>query len=537
MGKDKKRKHKKKSKRQRYSSDESSSETEWVEKSVPAKEKEILESTTPPRSKQTDLEQREWLNIDTVFATTSTADRKISREIDKQKKKLEDLYNPSSSSRELNPYWRDGGTGLPTFKKPSNDLDYDTNQKKEQKQFNWKASKPDIVESQINKKNDRKEISSSLDPNAIAAKLVKAEIMGNTKLVEELKLKLEEAKQVKIIESESNSDILLTQTNSKGFSRPLTGSDDECDFKKKKRKVETHSKNERTKYYADDDRYSLKQMFEAEKYNSVDSSNKEFAKMASSIKKNDNLEDIFTDKIRHHVASKDVNKAISEQQRIIKSVDNCTKCLQSEHMLKYLIVDYEENCYLSLPSHEPLTEGHCLLSPVRHVSCSVQLDENEWNEFNVFRRKLIQLFEKQDKSLVFFEISKSVNRCPHMVLECIPIPKKKKELAKIYFRKAIEESEYEWSHNKKLISLNDRDVTKAIPKGLPYFFVSFGMNEGFAHIIEDQNMFPYNFAQEVIGGMLNIDHSKWRKPKRENLDSQNSRVSNFKKWWKNLSNN
>jgi len=34
-----------------------------------------------------------------------------------------------------------------------------------------------------------------------------------------------------------------------------------------------------------------------------------------------------------------------------------------------------------------------------------------------------------------------------------------------------------------------------IPKGLPYVWVHFGMDSGFAHVIEDEDRFPANFAQ------------------------------------------
>lgn len=53
----------------------------------------------------------------------------------------------------------------------------------------------------------------------------------------------------------------------------------------------------------------------------------------------------------------------------------------------------------------------------------------------------------------------------------------------------------EWSNNKKLVDLRGRDVRRAIPKGLPYFTVDFGMDSGFAHVIENEQLFPQNFAQ------------------------------------------
>lgn len=92
------------------------------------------------------------------------------------------------------------------------------------------------------------------------------------------------------------------------------------------------------------------------------------------------------------------------------------------------------------------------------------------------------------------------------------------ELSQFYFKKAILESDVEWAMNKKLVDLkaNQNDVRKSIPKGLSYFWVNFGVANGMAHVIEDAERFPSNFAQEVIGGMLNLDVNKWRKPRKEN---------------------
>lgn len=91
------------------------------------------------------------------------------------------------------------------------------------------------------------------------------------------------------------------------------------------------------------------------------------------------------------------------------------------------------------------------------------------------------------------------------------------EMAQFYFKKAIQESDVEWAMNKKLIDLkgSKNDVRRAVPKGLSYFWVHFGMDSGMAHVIEDQDQFPTHFAQEIIGGILNLDVNTWRRPKKE----------------------
>jgi Protein similar to CwfJ C-terminus 2 len=53
----------------------------------------------------------------------------------------------------------------------------------------------------------------------------------------------------------------------------------------------------------------------------------------------------------------------------------------------------------------------------------------------------------------------------------------------------------EWATNVKLVNLAPKGLRRSIPKGLPYFAVNFGDEDGFGHVIEDENSFPPNFAQ------------------------------------------
>ena len=101
----------------------------------------------------------------------------------------------------------------------------------------------------------------------------------------------------------------------------------------------------------------------------------------------------------------------------------------------------------------------------------------------------------------------------------------------LVLQKAIQECESEWSQNKKLVELKNRNVRKAIPKGLPYFSVDFGLDSGFAHVIEDEQSFPRNFAYEIVGGMMELDHSIWRKQKQDDFKTQRDKVMTFLKTW------
>lgn len=559
------------------------------------------------------------MSLPPSFLTASNVDRRKEKEEQKRKEREKQQYDPTTCDRELNPYWKDGGDGLPKFKKPEDSDDealhqgsgtskdkskwkksrdednYDKrksewrkhrqdssdedsgNCKKETKyrKSNWRKPRRedkfekdrDSYHRQENrdltqrKMEDRersfspKQKSINLDRtdekgteekneaftekelNQLAAKIVKAEIMGKTELASELKNTLEKARNNlrTVVKDET---VILTRTDVQGRSQPvrLQSEYGESSSHKRKHKVDTHQDGQRVRYFADDDKYSLKQMFENEKYNSVEDSNREFLDMTKKIRKNDDLDDIFADNIRKKdsdakIDSRNRDKAIAQYEKQSKSIDNCTKCLQSESMPKHLMISIGDTVYLSLPSYEPITTGHSLIIPVRHVPCSTQLDENEWSDLLDIRRALVKMFRSKNQDVIFFESAIALHRFPHMFIECVPVPEDEGAAAPIYFKKAIDECEIEWAQNKKLVTLKGRDVRKAIPKGLPYFTVSFGMEEGYAHVIEDEKLFPLNFAQEIIGGMLDLHHSKWRKPKKQSFEEQSKRVLQFSKEW------
>ncbi|GAB6031764.1 hypothetical protein CHUAL_010173 [Chamberlinius hualienensis] len=57
------------------------------------------------------------------------------------------------------------------------------------------------------------------------------------------------------------------------------------------------------------------------------------------------------------------------------------------------------------------------------------------------------------------------------------------------------------------------------------------MDEGFAHVIEYEDLFPPNFAQEIIGGMLDLDPNAWRRPFHHQFEDQRKKVLQLSEWW------
>lgn len=572
-----KREEKKHSKRR--NSSESSDSDEWVEKKTEYKERR--ENTS----------RDDWMSMTGVMKTYTKDDIRTKKE--KKEKDHIDSYNPSTSSRELNPYWKDGGSGVPQtpesyqksrqFLKPSNDDDYYSSSRKDykhetskhtessvNKSFNWRKitkdnkDQEDIsqnlcevsqstkkasqnlheIESEKSKTRDKNSLYLSDEKmNKLGAKIIKAEILGDMRLVEELKAKLEAAREYRKNNpdagKEDNDDrVLLMSSSSNGNYRPLVNNSEKSQNRDNKRKTETHDGSGRIKYFGNDNKYDLAQMFQEEKYGSNYNEDAELAKAATKSKNpNDDLEDIFLDNISKN--KNDAKESEREKQRAIKqnvtlerSLEGCNYCFDSRNMLKHLVINCGNRVYMALPVTKSLVRGHCVLSTIQHSSCVTNLDEDIWEEIMNYRKLITQFFNSQNKDVIFYETAVKLNRFPHMVINCVPLPRDVGDMASIYFKKALLECEGEWAMNKKVVDLKGKNIRKCIPKGLPYFWVDFGMEPGFAHVIEDFHLFSRTFAEEIIGGMLDLDHTLWKNPQKEYGDAQRKKVIEFMKDWK-----
>ncbi|NWS01228.1 C19L2 protein, partial [Motacilla alba] len=193
------------------------------------------------------------------------------------------------------------------------------------------------------------------------------------------------------------------------------------------------------------------------------------------------LDDMFVSKAAKRARSGEEEevqrrKAIREHQQLAACMEKCPYCFDSSELSKHLIIAIGTKFI------------------VLHLTF-LALSVDSTTSSGMFRNALVKMFEAKDLDCVFLETNMSMKKRYHMVYECIPLPKEVGDMAPIYFKKAIMESDEEWSMNKKLIDLSSKDIRKSVPKGLPYFSVDFGLQGGFAHVIEDQHNFPHYFGK------------------------------------------
>ncbi|KAI8788497.1 CWF19 protein 2 [Biomphalaria glabrata] len=407
--------------------------------------------------------------------------------------------------------------------------------------------------------------------NQIAAKILRAEIMGDDSLAAELKDKLEKSrklreesksqgndnvkdfshtrkdltvkgstKRVGEEEEETDNVVVLSRTSKSGLVHPLAASSDQWGggaSKKRRKNAQTHdTAGQRTIYFDDDDKLDLKALVEQEKSGTAEDQNSMFARLAGKSNERDlDVDDMFVSKAAkkqdaERNATKERSSAIFEHKKMSSALEKCSRCLQK--VPKHLIIALGTKSYLCLPHHRSLTEGHCFIVPMQHVVSATSMDEDVWKEMQRFRQCLVQMFLTQDQDVVFMETVMHLKHFPHTVLECVPLDREQGDLAPIYFKKAIQEVGPEWSDNKKLHSLKGKDVRRVIPKGFPYFSVDFGLEGGFATVIEDEIKFPAYFGREIVGGMIDAEPMLWRHPHKQSFEDQRQKVLKFEQMWK-----
>ncbi|CAI9118271.1 OLC1v1019814C1 [Oldenlandia corymbosa var. corymbosa] len=221
--------------------------------------------------------------------------------------------------------------------------------------------------------------------------------------------------------------------------------------------------------------------------------------------------------------------------RMLTQKERCQFCFENPERPKHLVVAIANFTYLSLPRWQPIVPGHCYILTLQHEASTRTVDDNVWDEIRNFKKCLIMMFSKQDKDVIFLEtVMGLAQQRRHCLVECIPVPKKIAKQGPMYFKKAIDEAEEEWSqHNaKKLIDTSQKGLRASIPKNFPYFHVEFGLDKGFVHVIDDETQFKSNFGLNVIRGMLRLPaedmHSR---RKHESIEVQKQSVASFAQDW------
>uniref|UniRef100_A0A914KNZ0 CWF19-like protein 2 n=1 Tax=Meloidogyne incognita TaxID=6306 RepID=A0A914KNZ0_MELIC len=375
--------------------------------------------------------------------------------------------------------------------------------------------------------------------NNLSASIIKAELKGDKEKVEKLKRRLQEG----IIEIKSKNGetgqekngekkpvILMEMDRKSGLAKPAVASN-------KSNKMSDNSSNNQHIMGVIEEEYSkqssLDDMLAEEKRTTAEDQISMFNRAAEIFSQNRQDEEGFFDDTLDSRKKRKFDKADSQQRQTMikehkfveRTLDSCSKCIESRLFEKHAVVATGKKTYLSVINWDGLSPDHCYITTMEHYSSCLVLDEDVWEEIQFWMKSLVNMWREddEDQDCVFFENARDIHEQKHMSIECVPLPREIGDLSPIYFKKAIMESEKEWSVNKKLIDLSknprqSQGVRGLVPKGFPYFAVYFGLQPGYAHVIEKEKNFPANFAQEIIGGMLDLHYKHWKNPKKQSFN-------------------
>ncbi|KAK0244204.1 CwfJ C-terminus 1-domain-containing protein-like protein [Armillaria nabsnona] len=407
--------------------------------------------------------------------------------------------------------------------------------------------------------------------NKLQAKVLRAKLMGAPD-AEELEKEYEAASKATYRSDEGGNvrtkvEVLPTLDGQGRLYDVGHGKNDEAAVlpgnRKKKEKVETRDPKtgDLVRINADDDTTTLGEMLRQEKFGGGMSDQKnldaQFARaiMGDGKFQNDldymdeNVEKLSRQKMRSDAMKRQF--AIHDYKRTQQVLATCHFCFgEDDSPPKAPVIAMGTRAYLSCTTSEELVKGHCLIVPIQHHLTMLDGDDDVWDEVKNFMKCLMRMFAEEDQGVLFYETVISLKKQKHTCIECVPLPWNQYDLIPGYFKESILTSEAEWSQHKKLIDFSKRPggFRRAMVPNLPYFMVQFDHkgDKGYGHVIEGvsdgadgeegidegekgSGEFPWYFAGEIIGNILELEPRQWRRPRRIDFRMNSERVAEFKK--------
>lgn len=140
-------------------------------------------------------------------------------------------------------------------------------------------------------------------------------------------------------------------------------------------------------------------------------------------------------------------------------LEKCWFCLSSESVEKDLIVSIGNSFYLAAPKG-PLNDTHVMILSVNHIQSASLLNDEDFQELDLYKRALRQYYESLGLVTIFYERN---YKSSHLAINAIGIDKAKEKLISEVFPEKAEEFGLKFEEIARL-----KDV-KELPEGVPYF--------------------------------------------------------------------
>ncbi|KAF9935199.1 hypothetical protein FBU30_006284 [Linnemannia zychae] len=388
--------------------------------------------------------------------------------------------------------------------------------------------------------------------NKLRAKAMRAKMMGMPD-ADALEKEFEEAQKA-VAEAASKpppeaNRVVVVQTMGRGSgsSSPAPLGAGNVPPKKKKKEVTHDAQGNRILYEGEENDLDLHELVRREKLGLEDSMDKELERRITrdaAFREDLDYLDDNADKIARTVKKNESqikNAAINDYRKTQSALDKCLMCFKDDGKTapSMAVVSMGTRVYLGLPLYKEFLPGHCMIVPIQHVTSTLELDDDAWDEIRNFMKCLIQMNAAEDKAMIFSETVINLKWQKHTVIECIPIPWQAGQAAPGYFKEAILSADEEWSQHKKLIETNAKDPAnggfrRRLTSKMPFFHVWLGSpDKGYGHVIENADRFEEYFVKEVLASVCEMDSSQWRRRDHKRIQQAENpkRVEAFKKSW------